>query len=70
MLIRWRVNWENLPSVTHGLNGVVLISFTNERVQVNSCGNPHLWLRAMRQLAERLFADIDDGKYDPTVDLQ
>jgi hypothetical protein len=53
----------------HGLNDVVLVSSTDERVRVNSSGNTDLWLRAMRQLAERLLVNIDDGKYDPTVDL-
>jgi len=45
----------------------VLISFTDERVGVNSSGEPDRFGRAMEQLGDRLLAAIDDGKFDPTV---
>jgi hypothetical protein len=56
----------------HGsdLYGVVLVSFSKElRVGVNSSGSNCLWARAMEELSKRVLADIDDGKYDPTVHL-
>lgn len=55
----------------HGLRGCVLISFTDERVGVNSSGEPDRFGRAMEQLGDRLLAAIDDGKFDPyTMTLQ
>lgn len=49
----------------HRLMGVVLISFTGERVGVNSSGETYLSGRAMEQLGHRILAAIDDGKFDP-----
>ena len=54
----------------HGLQGCVLVSFSAERVAVNSCGEPDLFGKAMEQLADRILAKIDDGEFNPTVHLQ
>ena len=50
----------------HGLHGCVLISFSGERVGVNSSGRGDMWSRQMQSLGDRLLAAIDDGKFDPT----
>lgn len=51
-----------------GLLGGVLITFTRDgKMGVNSSGETDLFLRAMTELGDRILADIDDGKYDPTV---
>lgn len=49
----------------HGLCGCVLISFTDERVGVNSSGQSDDFGRVMEVLGDRLLAAIDDGKFDP-----
>lgn len=49
----------------HGLRGCVLISFTDERVGVNSSGEPASFGRHMEQLGDRILAAIDDGKFEP-----
>lgn len=54
----------------HGLRGCVLVSFIGDRVCINSSGSPDLFGRAMEQLADQILAAIDDGQFDPTVDLQ
>jgi hypothetical protein len=50
----------------HGLIGCVLVSFTDDRVAVNSCGEPAQFGRAMEELADRILIKIDDGELDPT----
>ena len=53
----------------HHLMGVVLISFTgDERVGVNSSGEPDLFASAMEQLGDRILAAIDDGQFEPGVE--
>jgi hypothetical protein len=54
-------------AIAHGLRGAVLISFTGDRVAVNSCGDQALFARAMEELGDRILAKIDDGELDPTV---
>lgn len=55
----------------HDLRGAVLISFTrDDRVGVNSSGEPEMFARAMDQLASRILTAIDNGDFDPTVHLQ
>jgi len=53
----------------HGLRGCVLISFTAERVGVNSSGEPDLFARHMERLGDRILAAIDDGLFDPEVEV-
>jgi hypothetical protein len=52
----------------HGLRGAVLISFTEDRVGVNSSGDPAAFAIHMERLGERLLAAIDDGAFDPLAD--
>ena len=49
----------------HHLRGCVLISFTDDRVGVNSSGEPDSFGLHMEQLGNRLLAAIDDGRFDP-----
>jgi len=51
----------------NGLRGCVLISFTSDRVGVNSSGEPADFARHMEQLGDRLLAAIDDGGFNPEV---
>jgi hypothetical protein len=50
----------------HRLTGCVLISFTSERVGVNSSGKGE-FADHMARLADQLLAAIDDGMYEPEV---
>lgn len=52
-------------AVRNNLRGCVLISFTDERVAVNSSGSPERFGEAMEELANRILAMIDDGLLDP-----
>lgn len=49
----------------HGLRGCVLVSFTDDRVGVNSSGEPAAFASHMERLGDRLLAAIDDGMFDP-----
>jgi len=51
----------------HNLRGCVLISFTYERVGVNSSGEPDMFAAHMETLGDRILAAIDDGTFDPEV---
>ena len=51
----------------HALRGCVLISFTAERVGVNSSGEPDAFAQHMELLGDRLLAAIDDGQFDPVA---
>lgn len=54
----------------HNLRGAVLITFSREdRVGVNSSGEPAMFGCAMEWLGDQLLAAIDDGKYDPPAHL-
>ena len=55
----------------HGLRGAVLISFTrDDRVGVNSSGEPDIFGVAMEKLGDQILAAIDDGKFDPDPQLE
>lgn len=49
----------------NGLRGCVLISFTDDRVGVNSSGGPDSFGGEMERLGDRILAAIDDGMFDP-----
>ena len=49
----------------HQLVGVVLISFTSDRIGVNSSGVDGPFGQEMERLGDRILAAIDDGKFDP-----
>lgn len=53
----------------HGLLGVVLVSFTCDRVRTNFSAEGDAMYRAMDELSSRLLVAIDDGKFDPTCHL-
>jgi len=53
----------------NGLRGAVLISFSKDRVGVNSSGEPDLFSVAMERLGDQILAAIDDGKFDPDPQL-
>jgi hypothetical protein len=48
----------------HHLRGCVLVSFTDDRVGINSSGEPDAMADAMEQLADRFLTGIMDGKFD------
>lgn len=50
----------------HGLRGCVLISFTENRVGINSSADSDLMLQHMQELADKLLAAITNGEYNPT----
>ena len=49
----------------HGLRGCVLVSFTDDRVGVNSSGEPDSFGQHMERLGDKILAAIDDGMFDP-----
>lgn len=51
----------------NGLRGCVLISFTDDRVGVNSSGVPDEFGKVMESLADKLLCAIDDGDFDPQL---
>lgn len=50
-----------------GLHGAVLISFSGDRVGINSSAPSPVFARAMEDLANNILARIDDGDFDPEV---
>lgn len=53
-------------AVRNGLRGCVLISFAaDDRVGVNSCGEPDSFGVYMERLGDRLLVAIADGEFDP-----
>ncbi len=52
--------------VKHRLTGAVLVTFTLERVAVNSSGIGQFG-HHMEQLGDKILAAIDDGSYDPEL---
>lgn len=46
------------------LQGAVLVSFSGDRVGINSSGESH-WGPLMEWLADRILADINSGRHDP-----
>jgi hypothetical protein len=50
---------------THGLVGCVLLSFTNERVGVDSSACTAEFGTVMQALGNRILTAMDDGQFDP-----
>ena len=52
----------------HQLTGCVLISFTMDRVGVDSCGRGDYVAFQMASLADRILVAINDGTFPPEED--
>jgi hypothetical protein len=52
---------------THGLVGCVLVSFTTERVGVDSSGLTPEFGAVMHKLGDKILTAIDDGQFDPEM---